>query len=58
MAAAEVSRNSGASAAGSGASTEFKAVAVVMCGGSGTRFWPMSRKALPKQYLALFGERY
>lgn len=33
------------------------AVAVVMCGGSGTRFWPMSRKTLPKQYLSLFGDR-
>jgi mannose-1-phosphate guanylyltransferase len=26
---------------------------VVMAGGSGTRFWPLSRKALPKQFLAL-----
>lgn len=23
---------------------------VIMCGGSGTRLWPLSRKALPKQY--------
>jgi mannose-1-phosphate guanylyltransferase len=29
--------------------------AVVMAGGSGTRFWPWSRRALPKQLLALAG---
>lgn len=26
---------------------------VIMAGGSGTRFWPLSRKARPKQFLAL-----
>lgn len=31
--------------------------AVVMAGGSGTRFWPASRKARPKQLLALTGSR-
>ena len=31
--------------------------AVIMAGGSGTRFWPQSRKAMPKQLLALAGER-
>ena len=30
---------------------------VVMAGGSGTRFWPLSRKARPKQFLALATER-
>ncbi len=30
--------------------------AVIMAGGSGTRFWPKSTKALPKQFLNLFGE--
>ncbi len=30
---------------------------VVMAGGSGTRFWPASREARPKQLLALTGER-
>ena len=30
--------------------------AVVMCGGSGTRFWPASRRAKPKQFLRLGGE--
>jgi mannose-1-phosphate guanylyltransferase len=28
---------------------------VLLCGGSGTRLWPLSRKARPKQYLALGG---
>jgi mannose-1-phosphate guanylyltransferase len=31
--------------------------AVVMAGGSGTRFWPLSRSAEPKQLLNLVGER-
>jgi mannose-1-phosphate guanylyltransferase len=31
--------------------------AIVMAGGSGTRFWPASRAGLPKQLLALAGER-
>jgi mannose-1-phosphate guanylyltransferase len=30
---------------------------VIMAGGSGTRFWPESRRAKPKQFLALTGER-
>lgn len=29
--------------------------AVIMAGGSGTRFWPLSRRARPKQFLALGG---
>jgi mannose-1-phosphate guanylyltransferase len=29
---------------------------VVMAGGSGTRFWPLSRRDRPKQFLALAGE--
>jgi mannose-1-phosphate guanylyltransferase len=31
--------------------------AVVMAGGSGTRFWPMSRTGVPKQLLPLLGPR-
>ena len=31
--------------------------AIVMAGGSGTRFWPASRAALPKQLLPLAGQR-
>ena len=29
---------------------------VVLAGGSGTRLWPMSREACPKQFLPLFDE--
>lgn len=28
---------------------------VVLCGGSGTRLWPLSRKAYPKQFVPLIG---
>ncbi|MEK9151550.1 MAG: sugar phosphate nucleotidyltransferase [Patescibacteria group bacterium] len=31
------------------------AYAVILCGGSGTRLWPMSRKDFPKQFLKLYG---
>ena len=31
--------------------------AVIMAGGSGTRFWPQSRRTMPKQLLRLAGER-
>lgn len=30
---------------------------IILCGGSGTRLWPMSRRALPKQFLPLVSER-
>lgn len=30
---------------------------VIMCGGAGTRMWPLSNAAHPKQYLALLSER-
>lgn len=30
---------------------------VVLCGGSGTRLWPLSRKTLPKQFAPLFGDK-
>lgn len=29
---------------------------VILCGGSGTRLWPSSRKAYPKQFVPLLGE--
>ncbi|UJR80693.1 mannose-1-phosphate guanylyltransferase [Sandaracinus amylolyticus] len=35
--------------------TKQHAWAVIMAGGSGTRFWPLSRKAHPKQLLPLAG---
>ncbi len=31
--------------------------AVIMAGGGGTRFWPLSRVGRPKQFLAIAGER-
>lgn len=30
---------------------------VILCGGSGTRLWPRSRKAMPKPFLPLVGKR-
>ena len=33
-----------------------KITPVVLCGGSGTRLWPRSRKAMPKPFLPLVGE--
>jgi len=35
----------------------MKTVAVIMAGGRGTRFWPLSRRSRPKQLLTLFGEQ-
>ena len=29
---------------------------VILCGGSGTRLWPVSRKSFPKQFIALVGK--
>src|SRR5207249_7212068 len=31
--------------------------AMIMAGGGGTRFWPRSRQARPKQFLTLTGDR-
>ena len=30
---------------------------VILCGGSGTRLWPLSRKAFPKQFIPLLGSK-
>ena len=30
---------------------------VLLCGGSGTRLWPVSRKAMPKQFTRLLGDQ-
>ncbi|MBN8189825.1 mannose-1-phosphate guanylyltransferase/mannose-6-phosphate isomerase [Salipiger thiooxidans] len=30
---------------------------VLLCGGSGTRLWPLSRKSYPKQFVPLLGEK-
>ncbi|MBL82123.1 MAG: mannose-1-phosphate guanylyltransferase/mannose-6-phosphate isomerase, partial [Rhodospirillaceae bacterium] len=29
---------------------------VILCGGSGTRLWPLSRRSMPKQFLNLTGK--
>ncbi len=34
-----------------------KLLTVIMAGGAGTRFWPLSTQECPKQFLKLFGER-
>jgi mannose-1-phosphate guanylyltransferase/mannose-1-phosphate guanylyltransferase/mannose-6-phosphate isomerase len=36
---------------------ELQFVPVVLCGGAGTRLWPLSRSYLPKQFLPLVSER-
>ena len=36
--------------------TTSSLVPVILCGGSGTRLWPLSRETYPKQFLALVGE--
>ncbi|VAW47309.1 Mannose-1-phosphate guanylyltransferase / Mannose-6-phosphate isomerase, partial [hydrothermal vent metagenome] len=30
---------------------------LILCGGSGTRLWPISRTLLPKQFVPLFNEQ-
>jgi mannose-1-phosphate guanylyltransferase/mannose-6-phosphate isomerase len=32
-------------------------VPVILCGGSGTRLWPLSRKSFPKQFVPLVGDK-
>ena len=34
---------------------ESKKYCVIMAGGIGTRFWPKSRQAMPKQFLDMLG---
>ena len=34
----------------------MKKTALIMAGGRGERFWPKSRKNLPKQFLSLTGD--
>jgi mannose-1-phosphate guanylyltransferase / mannose-6-phosphate isomerase len=31
-------------------------IPVIMCGGAGTRLWPVSRESMPKQFVSLIGE--
>ena len=30
-------------------------IPVIMCGGAGTRLWPVSRESMPKQFVPLIG---
>ncbi len=39
-----------------GDKTKTMITPVLLCGGSGTRLWPLSRKSYPKQFAALLGE--
>src|SRR3954470_14224178 len=32
-------------------------IPVILCGGSGTRLWPLSRKSFPKQFVPLVGNK-
>ena len=32
-------------------------IPVLMCGGAGTRLWPVSRESMPKQFVPLIGDR-
>lgn len=37
--------------------SEMDLVVVIMAGGTGTRFWPLSTEEIPKQFLTVFGDR-
>ena len=36
--------------------SETSLLPVILCGGTGSRLWPLSRKSLPKQFLSLNSE--
>ena len=33
--------------------SEFSIIPVILCGGSGSRLWPLSRESFPKQFLSI-----
>lgn len=35
---------------------KLKVVPVILCGGTGSRLWPLSRSSFPKQFLQIYGE--
>jgi len=37
-------------------SAQAQIIPVIMCGGAGTRLWPVSRESMPKQFVPLVGE--
>ena len=34
-----------------------KVIPVILCGGSGTRLWPLSRSSFPKQFISIFEKK-
>ncbi len=38
-------------------SHNFSVVPIVLCGGSGSRLWPLSRECFPKQFVNLIGDK-
>jgi mannose-1-phosphate guanylyltransferase/mannose-6-phosphate isomerase len=41
---------------GGAAETGLEVIPVILCGGSGTRLWPLSRAGFPKQFVCLTGQ--
>ena len=39
------------------ATNRFSILPIILCGGSGTRLWPLSRKSYPKQFVPLLGDQ-
>lgn len=39
------------------AQPSFSILPIILCGGSGTRLWPLSRKSYPKQFVPLLGDQ-
>ena len=37
-------------------SSRYEVIPVILCGGAGTRLWPLSRSGFPKQFLCLAGQ--
>ena len=37
--------------------TKNKILPIILCGGTGSRLWPLSRKSFPKQYLEMGNEK-
>tara|TARA_A100001388_G_scaffold154983_1_gene115302 strand:- start:4250 stop:5677 length:1428 start_codon:yes stop_codon:yes gene_type:complete len=35
----------------------MKIIPIILCGGKGTRLWPLSRESFPKQFLDLYGDK-
>lgn len=35
---------------------KLKIIPLILCGGKGTRLWPLSRQSYPKQFLSLYGD--